>query len=579
MRKISASFIIIASIASSPSLAGELFTDFNLSAEEGRQFKKSRKEELKSAKTAIESIMQLRLLTKMMPLAEGNCDSIANIDDEAKAGETTSQTALAFAYFEGYCVKKNVLNAAKWFRKAAEAGHKTAQEQLGLLLLKGHGKIKANPQAAVRYVKMAADNNVTNAQYVLGGMYEEGNGLPKDIAAARSWYEKAATKGHEIAIFSLARMYLAGLGVKQDMVKALNWFLFGAKRGSVVNQYGAAIALANSNSRQDLIQAYKWANLAAAKLTKPNLIEEARDLLKKLEPNLSLQDITQAQQLSSAWKADTTVAAPNSQSPKQQRIEQARIDDPTATPEQKAAREEIYKRGIQLTRIAFFKAIQKDNLELVRLFRRAGASLEALAIGAGDGPLGVTPLYVAVDWGAYKVYRYLMDNNVNINAGGSETGWTPLVRALSHNRLDMARELLDRGADASQGSSSGGNVLADLIKTTALAYTVSQSDPELVRRVLAQGGSIQERYANGDTPLLHAVKFGGSTEVMKVLLDAGADIDEGDKFGVTPLLGSFQDDKVRLDALRFLLANKANPAKGISAQGIVTLTLFTWFED
>ena len=559
--------VLMAFAPSGQSLAGELFTDFNMSAEEQREFKRIKREQIENSEKALASLAQLQFMMMVMPLMEGNCDGIAKIDDGAKAGDKDSQTALALAYIEGQCVKKNISNGAKWLKKAANAGHAVAQEQLGLILLNGQGEIKATPQAAVRYVKMAAEQNTPTAQYLLAEMYNEGKGVPKDFESARLWYEKAANNNNEKAIYQLVGIYINGTGVAPNQEKALAWALFGAKQGSFRNQYVAAIILGNSDIQSDLIEAYKWANLSVSKSPNPEALNVTTKLLSKIEARLSTKDIAKAQGLSSSWEPDSTVLAPNIHIQPQSAVVE-RVNDTPNSSGQKTARDELFRRGISLNRIAFFKAIQTDDLPLVKLFIKAGASLEAVAIEVGDGPLGVTPIYVAVDWGAYKVFRHLMDQNIDINKSATQTGWTPLVRALSHDRLDMAKELLKRGADASQQTATGGDIIGDVLKTTALSYTLSQSDPELVRLVLSQGGSVHERYGldGSDTPLLNAVKFGGSTEVMQVLLDAGADVNEGNKSGETPLMGCLQEDKVRLDAISFLLANKANPNKKMSAQ-------------
>ena len=54
-------------------------------------------------------------------------------------------------------------------------------------------------------------------------MYSEGEGVPKDDAAAVRWYRQAAEQGFALAQYHLGGMYANGQGVAQDMVEAYAW--------------------------------------------------------------------------------------------------------------------------------------------------------------------------------------------------------------------------------------------------------------------------------------------------------------------------------------------------------------------
>ena len=53
---------------------------------------------------------------------------------------------------------------------------------------------------------MAAAQNDTHAQMILGLMYEGGEGVKKDIATAREWYDKACKRGFKEACTALDRV-------------------------------------------------------------------------------------------------------------------------------------------------------------------------------------------------------------------------------------------------------------------------------------------------------------------------------------------------------------------------------------
>ena len=62
------------------------------------------------------------------------------------------------------------------------------------------------------------------AQYNLGQMYYEGQGVPKDYKEAVKWYRLAAEQGNAGAQFNLGLMYDNGQGVLQDYSLAHMWW-------------------------------------------------------------------------------------------------------------------------------------------------------------------------------------------------------------------------------------------------------------------------------------------------------------------------------------------------------------------
>lgn len=70
---------------------------------------------------------------------------------------------------------------------------------------------KGNGRAAFAKIKPLAEQGFPEAQYILGTLYHDGEGVAKDVAQARVWYQKAATQtsNHEIA--TLAKEALAEL--------------------------------------------------------------------------------------------------------------------------------------------------------------------------------------------------------------------------------------------------------------------------------------------------------------------------------------------------------------------------------
>ena len=64
---------------------------------------------------------------------------IEEIKRKANAGDAEAQYNLGVAYQNGQGVPKNHIEAAKWFRKAAEQKHAKAQNLLGAMYRDGQG--------------------------------------------------------------------------------------------------------------------------------------------------------------------------------------------------------------------------------------------------------------------------------------------------------------------------------------------------------------------------------------------------------------------------------------------------------
>lgn len=153
----------------------------------------------------------------------------------AEQGETTAEYNLGVLYDDGDGVSRDYVQAAKWFRNAAEKGDPNAQYSLGVLYAKGRGVTQDYAQAAVWYRK-AADGGDANAQNQLGVLYYFGHGVPEDYAQAANWYRKAAEQGDANAQFTLALLYDRGQGVPLDYVQAAVWFHKAAAQGNAAAQ-------------------------------------------------------------------------------------------------------------------------------------------------------------------------------------------------------------------------------------------------------------------------------------------------------------------------------------------------------
>src|SRR5262249_26772478 len=84
-------------------------------------------------------------------------------------------------------------------------------------------------EKAIEWIRKAAAHDLDRAQYILGSIYEWGQG-PRDYKEAATWYRKAADKGSVEAMLALGGMLEAGRGIPQDNMQALVWFYIAAER-------------------------------------------------------------------------------------------------------------------------------------------------------------------------------------------------------------------------------------------------------------------------------------------------------------------------------------------------------------
>ena len=114
-------------------------------------------------------------------------------------------------------------------RFVAEKGDAEAQCLLGELYA-GEGVTKDEVEAAKWYRK-AAEQGLALAQNNLGVMYDHGLGVPMDEAEAVKWYRKAAEQGDPKAQTNLGLKYASGRVVPKDETEAYKWLLLAGAQG------------------------------------------------------------------------------------------------------------------------------------------------------------------------------------------------------------------------------------------------------------------------------------------------------------------------------------------------------------
>jgi uncharacterized protein len=216
------------------------------------------------------------------------------MNQKAPAAETLS--SLAWKYYYGQGVPKNLHKAFRLYRKAARKGDVDAMFIVGGMYMQGEGT-SVNKSEAFKWLYSAALNGRSSkeSERILGQFFILGQNVPQDYSEAVHWYELAAKSGDPEAQSELAYLYFTGKRVERDYEKAGQWFEVAAKKGYPLAQYNMGILWYTGNgvATVDMVQAYAWFNLAAA--NGHNSGEVARRFL---ETTLSGEELRRGQKIS-----------------------------------------------------------------------------------------------------------------------------------------------------------------------------------------------------------------------------------------------------------------------------------------
>ncbi|MBO4251374.1 MAG: sel1 repeat family protein [Clostridia bacterium] len=169
----------------------------------------------------------------------GNWSDDDNIDeiiddliDMANSGFPMAQNTLGYCYDNGYGVGQSNVEAATWFKKAAEQGYAVAQYNLGNCYDTGDYGIGQSYSKAAYWYEKAAKQGYAAAQKCFGDCFYYGDGAEQSYNKAVFWYMKSAEQGNEWAQYRLGQCYRWGDGVEQSYEKAIEWYKKSAAQGN-----------------------------------------------------------------------------------------------------------------------------------------------------------------------------------------------------------------------------------------------------------------------------------------------------------------------------------------------------------
>jgi uncharacterized protein len=85
---------------------------------------------------------------------------------------------------------------------AEASDHAYAQYYIGMMYMQGQGVEQDYKNAGVWFRK-ASEKNIPQAQHKLGDLYFKGRGVPKDFEYAYIWYSVGASHAHKLSVSSI----------------------------------------------------------------------------------------------------------------------------------------------------------------------------------------------------------------------------------------------------------------------------------------------------------------------------------------------------------------------------------------
>jgi hypothetical protein len=193
--------------------------------------------------------------------------------------------------------------------------------------------------------------------------------------------------------------------------------------------------------------------------------------------------------------------------------------------------------------------VESSNVK--KILQRSLPALILLVFTFSEADLGAQQIKnafnKAVYEGQFETVRLMVDENPSLDLD------TSLIQALNGKQDEIARFLLQRGADPNGGIRPGRHVYA----------AARNHNKAMIEYLVGQGASVDAEAEKNtfliSTPLTHAV-FDGDIDAVRLLLDAGANVNHINAGGYTALLHAIGGDRDKKhELIRLLLVNGANP--------------------
>lgn len=153
------------------------------------------------------------------------------IVQSAEAGYAPAQLRLGKRYLNGLGVVQDMSAAYGWLKRANDQGDTDAMVALGELSENGQG-VPVDLALAKQFYEAAATRGNAAGQYHMANLYKGTSGVvPQDLVKAREWLSRAAQQQDAVSQYDLAQMQSNGDGGPRDLAAALKNYRGAAMQG------------------------------------------------------------------------------------------------------------------------------------------------------------------------------------------------------------------------------------------------------------------------------------------------------------------------------------------------------------
>lgn len=240
-------------------------------------------------------------------LAQGDKESALTwYRKAAESGDPYAQQVFFKVLQKGSAGLTDNEEASKWIEKAVETNNPLALTVYAeLFFLAPFEGFEPSPEKCVQLLKKAAGQGSASAMNLLGGLYEEGVGVPKSLDSAVQWYTKAVELNHIGAMTNLGLMHELGIGLTENTREAFRLYKLAAESGdpaAMVN-IGSCYRFGRGVNKEPGL-AFSWTRKAAEKGNSIGLYQYAVLLLNGVDGVAGKNEELGFQQLKKSFEAN-----------------------------------------------------------------------------------------------------------------------------------------------------------------------------------------------------------------------------------------------------------------------------------
>ncbi|MEK6639956.1 MAG: trypsin-like peptidase domain-containing protein [Nitrospirota bacterium] len=205
--------------------------------------------------------------TKSTTNAQIGSIDYSNFSQVKKAAERSDPRAmfqLGEMYSDGKAVQENFAEAAKWYRRGADAGYPEAHTSMGMIsLIKAIG-LADSDESAVRF----GSDESKKSEFISMVIHSERLQIRNQMALKESvkWLRMGAEQGHDAnAQFVLGLLTGAGVGVEKDPVQGAKWIRLAATKEPAAQAFMGIYYLTGRGVEKDFVEAARRLREAAGK--------------------------------------------------------------------------------------------------------------------------------------------------------------------------------------------------------------------------------------------------------------------------------------------------------------------------